>query len=184
MKYVLAFDGSPKLAGNTNDIIDKILEGARTAEVKIEKVHLNSIKMDGCQAIETCRITGVCAHRDSFTPYYEKINGADCIIIASPIYFERVTGQMKCFIDRLYPYLDESFNSRMRRGKKCVIAMNWAASAPVHGMGELDFWATFFARHMEVVAKIGVAGTARPGDFLRNSKAVNEANQAGAALVK
>ncbi len=184
MKKILAFNGSPKMEGNTADVIDKILEGARSADVKIEKVHLNNLKMDGCQALEVCRSTGVCAHDDSFSPYYKKINEADCFIFASPLYFGRVTGQMKCLIDRLYPYIDDNFNSRMKKGKKAVLALTWAASGPGYGNSELDFWATYFSRHMEVVAKIGVAGISGPGDFIRNSAAVEQACQAGAKLVE
>jgi multimeric flavodoxin WrbA len=184
MKKILAFNGSPRIEGNTVAVIDKILDGARTGDVKIEKVHLNAIKMDGCQALEVCRSTGVCAHDDSFSPYYKKINEADCFIFVSPLYMSRITGQMKCFIDRLYPYIDDNFNSRMKKGKKAVLALTWAASGPGYGNSELDFWATFLSTHMEVVAKIGLAGISGAGDFLRNSAAVEQAYQAGVKLVE
>lgn len=183
MKKILAFSGSPNREGNTDDLIDQIIEGAKTQPVKVEKVNLNELKMDGCQAIESCRKTGVCAHRDGFTPYYKKIDEADCIVIASPLYMGRITGQTKCFIDRLYPYIDENFKSRMKPGKKVVLALLWAASGTGHGKDELEYWAAFFSRHMEVVAKIGAPDMARRGDFKRDKNAMKEAYNAGIKLV-
>jgi len=180
---ILAFNGSPRKGGNTDDLIDQILQGARTKPVTIEKVNLNELKMDGCQARETCRKTGVCAHVDSFTPYYKKIDEAGCMVIASPIYMGRVTGQMKCFIDRLYPYLDENFKSRMKPGKKAVIGVVWAAPSEGSGRQELEYWAKYFSNHMSIVAKVGVPGAAKAGSFKRNAAAMTEAYNAGVKLV-
>jgi len=180
---ILAFNGSPRIGGNTDDMIDQILAGARTKQVAVEKVNLNALKMDGCQAMESCRKTGVCAHVDAFTPYYKKIDEADCLVIASPIYMGRVTGQMKCFLDRLYPYIDENFKSRMRPGKKAVVAMLWAASSEGAGRQEVEYWSGYFSVHMKVAAQIGFPKIAKMGAFRKDSRAMTEAYNAGVKLV-
>lgn len=183
MIKILAFNGSPRIGGNTDDMIDQILAGAITKQVAVEKINLNALKMDGCQAIESCRKTGVCAHVDGFTPCYKKIDDADCLVIASPIYMGRVTGQMKCFIDRLYPYIDENFKSRMKPGKKAVVAMLWAASINEAGRQELEYWSKYFSVHMKVVAKLGFPGMSKIGFFKKDKHAMTEAYNAGVRLV-
>lgn len=179
---ILAFNGSPRVGGNTSDLIDQALAGARTINVTVEKVNLNELGMRGCQSHEACRRSGVCIEKDAFWPYYKKIDDADGLIIASPIYMGRITGQTKCFIDRLYPYMDENFKSRMRPGKRAVLAMVWAASGEGQGREELEYWAKFFANHVEIVAKIGVPGMTRLGAFKHNKAAMDEAFKAGVKL--
>jgi multimeric flavodoxin WrbA len=180
---ILAFNGSPRIGGNTDEMIDQIIAGAKTKAVAVEKVYLNDLKMDGCQAIESCRKTGVCAHVDAFTPCYKKIDEADCLIFATPLYMGRVTGQMKCFIDRLYPYIDENFKSRIKGGKRAVVAMLWAASGDGPGRQEVEYWSKFFGTHVKIVAKLGFPGMTKKGSFNNNKAAVAEAYNAGVALV-
>lgn len=45
-----------------------------------------------------------CILNDNMIDFYHKIAMADKIIIASPIYFNQITGILKNFIDRLNPY--------------------------------------------------------------------------------
>ena len=45
----------------------------------------------------------------------ERVLAADVVAFASPVYWQGVTGQMKCFVDRWSAYWgDESFRRRMR----------------------------------------------------------------------
>ena len=49
---------------------------------------------------------GRCALKDDLTPILGKVHEADAIILGSPIYFFRVTGEMRSFMERLmFPYL-------------------------------------------------------------------------------
>ena len=49
---------------------------------------------------------GACAVNDDLTPILKKAEGADAIILGSPIYLGTATGEMRSFIERLiFPYL-------------------------------------------------------------------------------
>ena len=98
--YVLGISGSPRIGGNTELILDKALEGAKTKGAKVEKVILNKLKMCPCQECEKVKDDGTCKIEDDFQSLYAKINAADAIILASPIFFGSLSAQTKIMIDR------------------------------------------------------------------------------------
>jgi multimeric flavodoxin WrbA len=97
---VLGINGSPRIGGNTDILLDKVLEGAKTKGAKTEKVILNTIKFSPCQECENIRDDGTCIVEDDMQPVYKKIEQADVIILASPIFFGSLSAQTKMMIDR------------------------------------------------------------------------------------
>ncbi len=47
--YVLGINGSPRVGGNTDILLDKALEGAKNKGAKTEKIILNKLKFSPCQ---------------------------------------------------------------------------------------------------------------------------------------
>ena len=43
-----------------------------------------------------------CAQKDDMGEVYELLKNADMLVIASPIYYHGISGQLKCAIDRFY----------------------------------------------------------------------------------
>ena len=118
-KKVLILSGSPRKGGNSDILCEQFQKGAEEAGNVVEKVDLRSLKIGCCMACYGCRGKGVCVQKDDMTPLYEKINAADAVIIGSPIYFGENTGQIKCFVDRMYAFLGPE-GSKMKAGKKAV----------------------------------------------------------------
>ncbi len=98
--YVLGINGSPRIGGNTDILLDKALEGAKTKGAQIEKVILNNLKFSPCQECKNIRDDGTCIVEDELQPLYKKIEQADGIILASPIFFGSLSAQTKMMIDR------------------------------------------------------------------------------------
>jgi len=98
--YVLGINGSPRIGGNTDILIDKVLEGAKARGAETEKVILNNLKFSPCQECENIRDDGTCIVEDDMQPLYKKIEEADAIILASPIFFGSLSAQTKMMIDR------------------------------------------------------------------------------------
>ena len=98
--YVLGINGSPRIGGNTDILLDKALEGASAKGAKTEKVILNTLKFSPCQECENIRDDGTCIIEDDMQPLYKKIEAADAIILASPIFFGSLSAQTKMMIDR------------------------------------------------------------------------------------
>lgn len=98
--YVLGINGSPRTGGNTDILLEKALEGAQDSGAKTEKVILNGIKFSACQECEDLSEDGSCIIKDGMQTLYEKIGGADALIIASPVFFGSLSAQTKMMVDR------------------------------------------------------------------------------------
>ncbi len=101
---VLGISGSPRTGGNTDILLEKSLEGARSNGAETEKIILNDLKMSPCQECVKMPDDGTCKIQDDFTGLYEKIKKADAVILASPIFFGSLSAQTKIMIDRFQCY--------------------------------------------------------------------------------
>jgi multimeric flavodoxin WrbA len=98
--FVLGINGSPRIGGNTDILIDKSLGGARLKGAETEKIILNKLKFSPCQECKNTRDDGICIIEDEMQFVYKKVKKADAIILASPIFFGSLSAQMKMMIDR------------------------------------------------------------------------------------
>jgi multimeric flavodoxin WrbA len=97
---VLGIYGSPRKGGNTDLLLDRILEGARQAGAEVESIYVRKLKINGCLECGSCDDTGECAIRDDMDTVYPLLQEADVIFLASPNFFYNVTAQVKLLIDR------------------------------------------------------------------------------------
>jgi len=97
---VLGISGSPRRHGNTETLLDAVLEGAREAGATVEKLVLRPLEYASCRGCNACHKTGVCVLKDELTEVFEKIGDADVIVLASPIYSMGITAEAKGLIDR------------------------------------------------------------------------------------
>ncbi|MCG6946600.1 MAG: flavodoxin family protein [Deltaproteobacteria bacterium] len=97
---VLGIYGSPRKGGNTDLLLDRILEGAQAAGAKVESIYARKLKMSGCIECGSCDDTGECAVHDDMDTVYPLLQEADVIFLASPNFFYNVTAQVKLLIDR------------------------------------------------------------------------------------
>jgi multimeric flavodoxin WrbA len=108
---VLAFNGSPRKTWNTATLLNKALEGAASQGAETELIHLYDLNYKGCISCFACKIKagksyGRCPIPDDLAPIFRKVEEADAILLGSPIYLGRVTGEMAAFMDRLvFQYL-------------------------------------------------------------------------------
>lgn len=109
---VIAFNGSPRKKWNTATLLEKALEGAASKGAQTELVHLYDLNYKGCLSCFACKTKdgksyGRCPVKDDLKPIFEKIEKADAIILGSPIYLGRVSGEMASFLERLaFQYME------------------------------------------------------------------------------
>ncbi|MDD1727928.1 MAG: flavodoxin family protein, partial [Methanospirillum sp.] len=93
-----------------------------------EVIMLNDLSITGCQACYACKQedTIVCPILDDMQRIYQLIEGADGVIVATPIYFGGVTAQTKLWLDRLFPYLTMDLGSHLPRKipLSCIYTQN------------------------------------------------------------
>jgi multimeric flavodoxin WrbA len=103
MKAV-AFNGSPRIDGNTAAMITRVLKQLELDGVECEMVQIGGNLIRGCQACGQCKElkTGRCVFDDDIiNPSIEKMLKADVIIIGAPTYFASLNAETKAFIDRV-----------------------------------------------------------------------------------
>ena len=116
---VVGFAGSPRKNGNTDVLLQQVLDGAAGSGADVEKFYINDMNFRGCQGCGYCKMNDTCKLKDDMVEAYDAIKAADAIVFAAPIYFSQMTGQMRLFLDRFYALVDSEHTSRISAGKGC-----------------------------------------------------------------
>ena len=115
---VVAFNGSPREHGNTQELIKIVLSCLEEDGIETKLINVGKKQLQGCVACFKCRENKnkKCAMTmDRLNEYIEEMLDADGIILASPVYFANVTAQLKALIDR--SGLVAKVNDDMFKGK-------------------------------------------------------------------
>lgn len=122
-RYILIVNGSPRKSGNSALLADHLAAGARAAGAEVESFALHNMDIRPCDACEACHETspGICIIRDDMQALYPRLQRADAIVIASPIYWFSVNAQTKLFIDRCYAL--EAPQGNALAGKQFVVIL-------------------------------------------------------------
>ena len=137
---VLAINGSPRTKCNTATLLNSALEGAASQGAETELVHLYKLNFKGCISCFACKLKngesyGACAVNDELTPILKKAEGADAIILGSPIYLGTATGEMRSFVERLiFPYLVYNANHSTLFKKRIKTGLIYAMGAKIDQM--------------------------------------------------
>lgn len=110
MKNVLIISSSPRQGGNSDILCDRFAQGATESGNNVEKVFISSKKIGYCRGCGVCNTTHKCVQKDDMAEILDKMVNADVIVLATPVYFYSVDGQMKTFIDRTVPRYTEISN--------------------------------------------------------------------------
>ena len=106
-KHILILSGSPRKGGNSDLLCDEFAKGAQEAGHQVEKIRVQEQKIGPCLACYGCRGTGVCVQKDDMASILEKMVAADVLVLATPVYFYSMDGQLKTLIDRTLPRYTE-----------------------------------------------------------------------------
>ncbi len=116
--YAIGINGSPRLGGNTQMLVNTVLDTLKGADWETEFYQLGGKNIRGCQGCAGCFKSKdrTCVMKDDcFHEVYEKILRADAVIIGTPTYFSDVTAEVKALTDRT-GYVSFA-NGRLLKGK-------------------------------------------------------------------
>ncbi|ABR54184.1 NADPH-dependent FMN reductase [Methanococcus vannielii SB] len=99
-KYVLVISASPRKGGNSDLLCDQFITGAKEAGNLVEKIFICDKKINYCTGCGTCFGTKTCPQNDDMGEILDKMVDVDAIVMATPVYFYTMNGQMKTLIDR------------------------------------------------------------------------------------
>lgn len=130
-KKIVILNGSPRKKGNTSTLAASFSEGAKSAGNEVTEFFLNGMEIHGClgcfggHSSKECP----CVQKDDMSSIYPKVKEADVIVLASPLYYWTVSGQLKTAIDRLFAL--EEGDGQMLRGHGKAGALLMAAEGNV-----------------------------------------------------
>ena len=131
MKAVLV-EASPKRDGNSVTLAKEFIRGLReNQETEITELYLSDLDIKFCRGCWCCIKMGEpgCVIEDDMAWIYPKLNDADVIVFATPIYWWHINAQMKKFIDRLEGLLDGNGPNNLS-GKSLVLIFTYNMEDP------------------------------------------------------
>lgn len=121
---VTGFVGSPRKKGNTDYMVQKVLEGAASKGAETRIIYLNELNIKECQACMQCKTKTLrCAVEDDMQSLYPLIDSSDVLVLGSPIYMGYITGLMKTFFDRWYAYAGVPDEKKLLPGKRVFLVL-------------------------------------------------------------
>jgi multimeric flavodoxin WrbA len=98
---ILGISGSPRKAA-TDFVVIKALEYAeKKFHVKTDYFHFYGKKIDFCRHCDYCiRTKKGCIQKDDMTEVYAKLEEANAMLFATPVYNGTLSGQLKTLFDR------------------------------------------------------------------------------------
>ncbi|WP_425058844.1 2-amino-4-deoxychorismate dehydrogenase [Sporomusa carbonis] len=129
---VVAFNGSPRVNGNTAQSIQIVLAELEREGIETEMIQLGGRKVFGCLACGKCweiKDNRCVRQDDEMNAFIQKMQEADGIIIGSPTYFSNVSTEVKALIDRC-GFVSKANGGDLLRGKvgAAVVSVRRAGS--------------------------------------------------------
>lgn len=178
MNNIIVLVGSMRKNGNTALLAQSFAKGA-SKNNNVEIISVSDVNVNPCIGCNTCfsREGNKCFQNDDMTKIYEKLQIADIVIIASPVYFYSISASLKTIIDRLHTPMRNTFKI-----KKLGLLLVGAANLqnlfdPIIMQYQmvLDFF------KLESIGTVLVSGVKDPGDIDGNP-ALQEAYELGASI--
>ena len=125
---ILALQGSPRESGNTQAVLDVVLEEARRAGAQTEVIHLSQAKIaSGCMECYACQDKPDepgCAIDDGMQAVLRKALAADVVLWATPVFCWSPSWLTKMAMDRFFctfKFGDGDVTSLMRGRKVAAV---------------------------------------------------------------
>ena len=124
---VLMINGSPRVGGNTSIALAEMVKIFDAEGIGTEIVQIGAKDVRGCIACGTCRKTGKCVFDDIVNELAPKLEAADGLVLASPVYYASANSTLTAALDRLF--YSARFDKTMKVGASVAVARRGGCSA-------------------------------------------------------
>lgn len=184
---VLCIAGSPRRHGNSERLLEACAAGIREAGGEPDVLFAAEAGVRPCRGCNTCSRTGACIITDDgMSDVYRRIDDADAIVVASPVYFATVPAVLKTVYDRLQPYWARVYRLGEPRPARRPGAMLLVRSGgdPFGFQAAVDTTRSVFAvLGIDSLEALCVQGPDAPGDILGYPAELDRATRIGAEIV-
>lgn len=124
---VLALNGSPRIGGNTQVALEEMKKVFEAEGIEMEIIPIGNKDIRGCIACNRCSQTGKCVFDDVVNELAPKLEAADGLVVASPVYYASANATLIACLDRLF--YSTSFDKTMKVGASVVCARRGGCSS-------------------------------------------------------
>jgi multimeric flavodoxin WrbA len=127
VKDVFALLAGPRTGGNTDAIMDAVLDGCRGNGCTVEKMSFGKLKITPCTGCLKCQDEQpktYCAINDDMVPIYKRLLECDAFVLGYPVYTARESSQSTVFFDRLKA-LSNPWVPKKPEPKKGALVATW-----------------------------------------------------------
>ena len=163
-KKIIILNGSPRKAGNTAALTAEFKKGAEEAGNTVTEFFLDGMNINGCKG---CFGGGKnpdspCVQKDDMDKIYPVYKKADIIVLAAPLYYWTISGQLKTAFDRLFAVAECDPDYRNPK-KESVLIM----AAEGCGFEETLYWYEHLEKHLgwKSIGKVLCGGVMAMGDI-------------------
>ncbi len=124
---VLMINGSPRKNGNTAIALQEMAAVFAKEGIETEILQIGNQEIRGCMACGYCFQNGKCVLVDQVNRAATKLEQADGVVLASPVYYASANGTLIAFLDRLF--YSTPFSKTMKVGASVAVARRGGCSA-------------------------------------------------------
>lgn len=179
-KKIIILNGSPRKKGNTSALTAAFANGAKSAGNSVTEFFLGDMNIHGCMG---CFGGGKnpecpCVQKDDMDKIYPVYKEADIVVLASPLYYWTISGQLKSAFDRLFAVAECDPDYRNPK-KESVLLM----AAEGYGFEESEYWYDRLERHLgwKSLGKVLCGGVMNIGD-IEGKKELEDAKVLGSSI--
>ena len=140
-KNIIILNGSPRMKGNTSMLCDAFTEGAKSVGHAVTRFDLQKMNIHGCLGCVKggSDVSSPCVQKDGMTEIYPAYRAADIVVLASPMYYWGLSGQLKTAFDRLFA-VAECNPGYANPKKECALLMAAEGNSPDNWRPVLEYY--------------------------------------------
>lgn len=145
-KKIVILNGSPRRNGNTSVLVKAFTEGATGAGNEVTEFFLGGMEIHGCKGCFGGHSSRACpcVQKDDMDKIYPAVREAEVVVLASPLYYWNMSGQIRTAIDRLFAL--EEGDGNLLRGHERASALLMAAEG--HGFEDVVLYYEHLMEHL------------------------------------
>jgi len=166
--------------GNTAELIKAFIAGAEVRGNEVIRFDLQKMDIHAC--LGCCRggadPESPCVQKDDMEQIYSHYRTADIVVLASPLYYWTISGQLKCAIDRLFAVAEADQNYRNPE-KSGILLM----AAEGNDYEETLYYYNNLMKHLEWqnLGHVLAGGVMDPGD-IKGKPVLDDARNLGESI--
>ena len=180
-KKIVILNGSPRKTGNTSALVKAFAEGAENAGHTVIEFFLDKMDIHGCKGCfgghsgKECP----CVQRDDMAQIYPAVKDADIVVLASPLYYWTISGQLRTALDRLFALEEGDGNLLRGNGKSSALLM----AAEGHGFDDAVLYFDHLLEHLrwQNLGHVLAGGNMDVGD-VKGKPEIEQAYALGASI--